>query len=126
MKDIVVVDSIRNRIYTAMKIRNMRQVDLINKTGIPKSTMSQYLSGATEPKSDRIYTISKALDVSETWLMGLDVPMDRQDLKKVNTDAVADFVIDYQEFSILIETYKKLDDSSKKMILDLAKKLSDK
>lgn len=76
MKDIVVVDSIRNRIYTAMQIRNMKQVDLINKTGIPKSSMSQYLSGKIEPKYLRIYIMAKALNVNEAWLMGLNVPME--------------------------------------------------
>ena len=44
--------------------------------------ISQYISGAYEPKQDRIYLISKALNVSEAWLMGLDVPMERQEFKK--------------------------------------------
>jgi UDP-3-O-[3-hydroxymyristoyl] glucosamine N-acyltransferase len=30
-----------------------------------------------EPKQDRIYLIAKALRVSEAWLMGFDVPMER-------------------------------------------------
>lgn len=41
--------------------------------------MSQYLSGDFEPKQKRLSSISKALNVSETWLLGYDVPMDRDE-----------------------------------------------
>ena len=65
------------RIATALAIRNMKQAELCQLTKIPKSAMSQYISGAFEPKQDRIYLIARALDVSEAWLMGYDVPMER-------------------------------------------------
>ena len=69
------------RIATALAIRNMKQSELCAITKIPKSAISQYISGAFEPKQDRIYLIARALDVSEAWLMGYDVPMER-DKKK--------------------------------------------
>ena len=74
------------RIAAALSIRNMRQSELCELTKIPKSAISQYVSGAFEPKQDRIYIISKALDVSEAWLMGYDVPMERE--KNVPSDKV--------------------------------------
>ena len=52
-------------------------MELCEKTGIPKSAMSQYRSGSFKPKADRIYLLSKALNVSEAWLMGYDVPMEK-------------------------------------------------
>ena len=67
------------RIATALAIRNMKQSELCEITKIPKSAISQYISGAFEPKQDRIYLIARALDVSEAWLMGYDVPMERQE-----------------------------------------------
>ena len=67
-----------DRIKTALTIKGMKQSELCRLTKIPKSALSQYISGAYEPKQDRIYLISKALNVSEAWLMGLDVPMERQ------------------------------------------------
>jgi transcriptional regulator with XRE-family HTH domain len=70
-------DSCGTRIKLGLKIRGMKQADLCQITKIPKSAISQYISGAFEPKQDRIYLISKALNVSEAWLMGYDVPMDR-------------------------------------------------
>ena len=69
------------RIKTALSIKGVKQSDLCRITQIPKSALSQYISGAYEPKQDRIYLISKALNVSEAWLMGLDVPMERQVIK---------------------------------------------
>ena len=76
------------RIRIALNIKGMRQSELCRLTKIPKSALSQYISGAYEPKQDRIYLISKALNVSETWLMGLDVPMERQERKEVSSDRI--------------------------------------
>ena len=39
--------------------------------------MSHYTNGRYSPKSNNIYKIAKALDVSEAWLIGYDVPTDR-------------------------------------------------
>lgn len=66
------------RIKKALRIKGMKQSDLCQITKIPKSAISQYISGAFEPKQDRVYLISKALNVSEAWLMGFDVPMERE------------------------------------------------
>lgn len=65
------------RLNYILKTKNMKQVDLVEKTGINKSKISSYLSGRYMPKQDGIYKIAKALNVSEAWLMGLDVPMER-------------------------------------------------
>lgn len=72
------VASCADRIKMALSIKGVRQSDLCRLTKIPKSALSQYISGAYEPKQDRIYLIAQALNVSEAWLMGLDVPMERQ------------------------------------------------
>lgn len=66
-----------DRISEAMKLRDMRQADLVEKTGISKGALSSYISGRYVPKQNNVYLIAKALDVSEAWLMGADVPMQR-------------------------------------------------
>lgn len=76
------VDSCGKRIAEALKIKGIRQADLCKLAKVPKSSLSLYLSGAYEPKQDRIYDMAKALNVSEAWLMGYDVPMERQEQKK--------------------------------------------
>lgn len=65
------------RIEYALELRNMKQADLVERTGIGKSAISQYLSGKYVPKQKATHLIAKALDVSEAWLMGYDVPMGR-------------------------------------------------
>lgn len=62
------------RLNLAMQNSKITQTELCLKTGIPKSAMSQYLSGAFEPKHDRLYILAQALHVNEAWLMGYDVP----------------------------------------------------
>ena len=71
------IESCGKRIAKALAIRDVRQADLANMTQIPKSSISLYLKDAYEPKQDRIYSIAKALRVSEAWLMGYDVPMEK-------------------------------------------------
>ena len=65
------------RLAKALAIRGMKQSELCEKTKIPKSAISQYLSGLFEPKQDRLYIIAKALNVDPVWLMGFDVPMEK-------------------------------------------------
>jgi transcriptional regulator with XRE-family HTH domain len=72
------VESCSKRISEALKIKGMKQYELCKLANVPKSSLSLYLSGAYEPKQDRVYDMAKALNVNEAWLMGYDVPMERQ------------------------------------------------
>jgi len=65
------------RFQEALNIRDMKPIDVANKTGIGKNSISYYLSGIHKPKSEYLYLIAQVLDVSEAWLMGHDVPMER-------------------------------------------------
>jgi transcriptional regulator with XRE-family HTH domain len=76
------VEPCSKRIAEALKIKEMKQAELCKIANVPKSSLSLYLSGAYEPKQDRVYDMAKALNVSEAWLMGYDVPMERQDRKE--------------------------------------------
>lgn len=64
------------RIQKALSLRNMKQSELCEKTKIPKSAISHYISGSFEPKQDRLFIIAKALNVDPVWLMGFDVPIE--------------------------------------------------
>lgn len=72
------MDSFSNRLKKAMELRNIKSSELSEKANIPKSAISQYLSGQYEAKQKSIFKLAKALNVSESWLMGLDTPMDRE------------------------------------------------
>ena len=81
-----------DRLQEAMSIRGLRAVDIVEKTGIPKGTISYYISGKTEPKSDRVYLLAQALDVNEAWLLGYEVPMARTIEQKKN-DQLAKLIV---------------------------------
>ncbi len=63
------------RLTELMEYFNIRQNDLCQRTGIPKSAMSMYVNGQRCPRQDRLSDIAEAYGISETWLMGFDVPM---------------------------------------------------
>lgn len=67
---------IKDRLHIALRIKNVTAKELCDKTGIPKSSISQYMSGYAKPKQDRIYLISTALNINPAWLLGYDVDMD--------------------------------------------------
>ena len=70
-------ETFAERLNKILKIRNIKPAELAEKSGVPKSAISQYLSGLYEAKQKNIDKLSKALDVNEAWLMGHDVPMER-------------------------------------------------
>lgn len=105
-----------DRIKTALLIKGIKQSELCRLTKIPKSALSQYLSGAYEPKQDRIYLISRALNVSEAWLMGLDVPMERQ--KSSSSDKVAEPDITEGEM-ILLDLFRRVPEDQQKLVLQM-------
>jgi transcriptional regulator with XRE-family HTH domain len=75
------------RLRKAMNKRGIKQAELVKRTGISKSAISQYLSGAFVPKQKYTYKLASALNVDPTWLIGKDVEMERQQKIKPNTIA---------------------------------------
>ena len=72
------------RIQEAMELRGLKQTDLVEKTGISKGALSSYISGRYVPKQNNTFLIAKALNVNEAWLMGADVPMERDSYEDQN------------------------------------------
>ena len=80
------------RLQQALDRKGWKAVDLVEKTGVPKGAVSYYLAGRSKPKADRLYLIAQALDVSEAWLLGYDVPMARSPESKRN-DQLAKLIV---------------------------------
>ncbi|HBK27345.1 MAG TPA: repressor LexA [Dialister sp.] len=81
------------RLAEAMKIRELTQTDLHERTGINKSSISTYLRGDYKAKQDKVDLLSSALNVSPAWLMGFDVPMTpNTDNEKVNISSIKNIV----------------------------------
>lgn len=139
------------RLKKIMSDKNLRQVDILNMTtpycekyGVKmnKSDISQYCSGKTEPNQDKLFVLGIALGVNEAWLMGYDVPMERNDYEFKDTsgkahlsfDNVEDFKKAYDKskyrnnklMTAIINNAEKLDIDSKKSLLDYSYFLLDK
>lgn len=68
---------IKNRLSEALSLRSMRQVDLAERTGLTQSQINSWKRNRWQPKQEALYKMAKVLDVSELWLAGYDVPMER-------------------------------------------------
>ena len=66
------------RFNEALAAKNIKQIDIVNKTGIAQGTISNYAQGKYEPKGLNLGKIADALDVNEAWLKGFDAPMEKK------------------------------------------------
>lgn len=101
-----------NRLNQIMNERNIKQVDILRaakpfceKYGVKlaKNDLSQYVNGKVEPGQEKLTILGLALNVSEAWLMGFDVPMDRETKKEQPTTTgglFLDGITDTQRFII--------------------------
>lgn len=82
------ISTTSQRLHEAMAMAKKKQTDLVTDTGLNKSTISRYCSGDAEPKANAISKLAAALDVTEMWLWGYDVPMERPEGQKKNDQLV--------------------------------------
>ena len=108
------ITSCGNRISTALTLRGMKQSELCKIAKVPKSSLSLYLSGAYEPKQDRIYAMAKALNVSEAWLMGYDVPMEKQEQKNPPEEPKLS-----EGEKMLLELFRQVPEDKQELVLQI-------
>lgn len=120
-------NTVSDRIKEAMSIKNMKQSELVEKTGISKGALSSYIAGRYIPKQTNTYKIAKALEVDVSWLMGNDVPMEPKMsgiLTNYELASISNRLRTDQNAQKLMKIYfEKLDDTNRKRILDLAEAL---
>lgn len=101
------------RIEIALSIRNMKQCDLCKLAGVPKSSLSLYLSGAYEPKQDRIFSMARVLRVREAWLMGYDVPMEKEQQVATSESSIS------EKEQLLLDLFRRVPESKQEIVLQL-------
>ena len=70
-------DTFADRLKKVLEIRNMKQVELCEKTKLSSGLINKYLKGKAFARQDKLSILANALDTNEVWLMGYDVPMDK-------------------------------------------------
>lgn len=119
------------RLKEIMTEKNLKQIDILNLVkpycemyGVKmnKSDISQYVSGKVAPSQDKLVVLGMALDVSESWLMGMDTARSRQ---QAATDAGRKWTRTYLEnkevFDMYIALNEKDKETVKKIIISLYK-----
>ena len=104
-----------DRLYAAANLRGMSQKDLSEALGVGSGCMSHYFNGRVAPKQDRILKLAEILDVNPAWLIGYDVPMERQN-KKLLDDLLTEMD---DETRILIEKIVTLSHDQRKAIAQI-------
>ena len=99
------------RLKTAMAMAKVKQQELADLTGLNKGTISRYCSGEYEPKANAISRLASALDVSEMWLWGYDVPMDNKTPKPAYPTDLTSCE------KVMLELFRQIPESQQQMLI---------
>jgi transcriptional regulator with XRE-family HTH domain len=106
--------SVSERLQEALRITGTKQIELSRLTKIDRGTINNYLTGKYEPKQDKLSIIADALNVDPVWLMGYDVPMERE--KKTPEKLELS-----EGEEMLLDLFRRVPVESQQMVLDLIK-----
>lgn len=91
------------RLKEIMHEKHLRQIDILDlakpycekyKIKLGKSDLSQFVNGKVEPGQWKLSILGMALNVSEAWLMGYDVPQKREKPIDINGNELSPDEID--------------------------------
>ena len=106
------ISNTSERLKTLMESRKLRQVDILEKcepfckqygVQLKKNALSEYVNGKTEPGQHKLTILGLALNVSEAWLMGYDVPMEREKAESTSKEQeirTSEFVNLFSQLSV--------------------------
>lgn len=96
----------KDRLNEALSMRNMTAAELSRLSGIDEGTLSNYKKGKYEPKQRKLESIAIALNVSIAWLMGADVPMEKE--IKYSSPTVTDDVVAFPVIGEIAAGYDQI------------------
>lgn len=99
------------RLKEALKIREINQADLAQKTGLQASAVSHFVSGTRKPSLENIKRLSMALQVSADFLLG-------------RTDDPTGSSKDVDQFNRYFQSIKTVEDREK--VVEYMKLLAEK
>ena len=70
------ISSFEKRLEEALAVRNIKPVELANQLRVSEGTISNYRKGRCKPRQTRLGEMANILNVSVSWLLGADVPME--------------------------------------------------
>lgn len=108
----ITVMTISERIFERLKQISISQKEFAELAGIRQSTISEWKKNRTNPSSDKILAICKALDVSPEWLLsGVDPAASRGKNQEY-------YVVDVEtDTGFMVEGFNKLDKSRRDRLM---------
>lgn len=115
------ISNTSKRLQELMDMFDIKQSDIVAKTGITKSALSNYIHGTREPRQDQISKIADPYQINPAWLMGYDVPMTMAEsiilkLEKIEEAGMHLIGITDEEIE-MIETFRNLNEESKRQLV---------
>ena len=121
------VSNTSERLKQYMSEHHLKQVDILaraepyckqNNVKMNKSDLSQYVSGKTEPGQDKLFVLARALNVTEAWLIGYDVPIEHNNHTiQLQEEINEESNIDFKQQKIL-ENYNNMNEKGRDKLLD--------
>lgn len=96
------------RLQLALSNSGMKPQELAEKSGVSKSSISQYVNGSHAPSNISSGKMGKVLKVNPLWLMGFDVDMSKEISA---SEAAKDFDLVYK--------YSMLNERDKRIVMDM-------
>lgn len=100
------------RLQEALDRKGMTPAELAKKSGVSKSSISQYVNGSHAPSNISSAKMAEVLGVNALWLMGFDLP-----------EPTMDFEIRNDDCDLLIEVQKNLNEEGLKKLREYAQDL---
>lgn len=69
------ISTTQERLNEMMTAFDIRPADIVRRTGINKSTLSNYINGKREARQDQLSLIADSYGMNPAWLLGYDVKM---------------------------------------------------
>lgn len=76
------VSNTRSRLAEMMAYFNINQSDIVERTGVPKSSLSLWVNGKRTPGQKQLAMLSEPFNINPAWLMGYDVPMKADEISR--------------------------------------------
>ena len=114
-------ENIIARIKAVMAAKGIGQAELVRRTGIRASSISDWLSGKYTPKQDKIDLMAAALGVSPAWLMYGKDEIEPSYYTDPETAKMAQILHDNPQYKVMFDSTRDLDPKSVQEIIEFIK-----
>lgn len=99
-----------------MEEKNIRQADLVQRTGIHHGTITNYYKGLYMPRGEKLTKIANALNVSEAYLCGYSDEAALDNYLDNLSEGTAGILVSDPEETAVIQEYRKADEKTRKAV----------